>query len=39
MRFRTDEGEWIDQKYVGEWKDDVKHGQGTYTWKFRKGDD
>ena len=20
------------RKYVGEWKDDKKHGQGTYTW-------
>ena len=23
---------WEDDKYVGEWKNDKQHGQGTYTW-------
>ena len=26
-------------KYVGEWKDGKKHGQGTYTWPFTWADE
>ena len=25
-------GKWAGQKYVGEWKNDNKDGNGTYTW-------
>ena len=27
-------GEWEGDKYVGEWKDDKRNGQGTRTWAF-----
>ena len=35
LRFHNCFGTWTfanGDKYVGEWKDDLFHGQGTYTW-------
>ena len=27
-----EDSEWAGDTYIGEWKDDKRHGQGTYTW-------
>ena len=32
MRHGLGKGEWGEDKYEGMWKDDKKHGRGTFTW-------